>query len=160
MNKVVSFDIPIICRKTAIAKGMNRYFTGKKCKNNHINQRSVIDWACVSCRNEIRQKTHIKNIEKDKARDAKFYKDNQERLDKKNKQWRKDNPEASKRHTRQTYLNNPARVDLHIKARRAHTKINLSKNRSKRIWKTNRFISSITKSRFRGKYRRSRDFYT
>ena len=46
----------IISRKDALAKGMNRYFTGKKCKNNHIDQRSVIDFACVSCRNEIRKK--------------------------------------------------------------------------------------------------------
>ena len=123
----------IISRKDAIAKGMNRYFTGKPCKHGHIAERSVIDWCCVPCRNEERRKTHLRNIEKDKARDAKYYQENKERLDEKNKQWRQDNPESCKRHARQTYLNNPARVDLHTKARRAHTKINLTKEEKKRM---------------------------
>ena len=83
----------VISRKDAIAKGMNRYFTGKPCKHGHLAERSVIDHACVPCRNEIRRKTHIKNIEKDKARDAKYYQENKERLDEINKQWRKDNPD-------------------------------------------------------------------
>ena len=135
----------IISRKDAIAKGMNRYFTGKECKNNHIDERSVIDWACVSCRNEIRQKTHIKNIEKDKARDAKYYQENKERLDEINKQWRKDNPDACKKHSRQSFLNNPARVDLHTKARRAHTKINLSKDEKKRMHKIINTVREINK---------------
>ena len=123
----------LISRKDAIAKGMNRYFTGKPCKHGHLAERSVIDHACVPCRNEIRRKTHIRNIEKDKARDAKYYLENKERLDQINKQWRKDNPEACKKHSRQSYLNNPARVDLHTKARRAHTKINLTTEEKKRM---------------------------
>ena len=52
----------IISRKDALAKGMNRYFTGKECKNKHIDERSVIDWACVSCRNVIRKKIHLIQI--------------------------------------------------------------------------------------------------
>ena len=123
----------IISRKDAIAKRMNRYFTGKPCKNGHLAERSVIDHACVPCRNEIRRKTHIKNIEKDKARDAKYYQENKERLNEINKQWRKDNPEACKKHSKQSYLNNPARVDLNTKARRAHKKINLTKEEKKRM---------------------------
>ena len=123
----------IISRKDAIAKGMNRYFTGMPCKHGHIAERSVVDWCYVPCRNEERRKTHIRNIEKDKARDAKFYQEIKERLDEKNKQWKKDNPEACKKHSKQSYLNNPARIDLHTKARRAHTKINLTKEEKKRM---------------------------
>ena len=123
----------IISRKDAIAKGMNRYFTGKECKNNHIDERSVIDWACVSCRNDIRKKIHLNNIKRDNEISKNFYHNNKERCKSNNKNWRKNNPEACKKHSRQSFLNNPARVDLHTKARRAHTKINLTKEEKKRI---------------------------
>ena len=136
----------VISRKEAIAKGMNRYFTGKPCKNGHISERSVIDCACVPCRNNIRRKTHLKNIEKDKERDANYYQENKERLNAINKQWRKDNPIANKKHARQTYLNNPARVDLHTKARRAHTKIKLSNEEKKRMYKMINFVRLINKA--------------
>ena len=135
----------VISRKDAIAKGMNRYFTGKLCKHGHLAERSVFDHACVPCRNEERLKTHIRNIEKDKARDAKYYQENKERLDEINKKWRKDNPEACKKHTKQSYLNNPARVDLHTKARRAHTKSNLTKEEKKRMYDIINTVRKINK---------------
>ncbi len=124
----------IISRKDALAKGMNRYFTGKECKNKHIDERSVIDWACVSCRNIIRKKIHLNNIERDNEISKNYYHNNKERCKANNKNWRKNNPEACKKNAKQSYLNNPARVDLHTKARRAHTKINLTKEEKKRMY--------------------------
>ena len=135
----------IISRKDALAKGMNRYFTGKKCKNNHIDQRSVIDFACVSCRNEIRKKIHLNNKERDNERSRNYYQKNKERCKTINRYLRKNNPEACKKHAKNSYLNNPARVDLHTKARRAHKKIKLTKEEKRRMERIINLVREVNK---------------
>ena len=49
----------IISRKDAIAKGMNRYFTGKPCKHGHISERYTQAGNCDSCQS-IKAKRHQK----------------------------------------------------------------------------------------------------
>lgn len=48
-------DRPIVTRKEAIARGLNRYFTGKPCPKGHLSERMVCDWKCVQCRIEYRR---------------------------------------------------------------------------------------------------------
>ncbi len=40
----------IISRSTAIASGLNRYFTGKPCKHGHLAERICPDGACIECK--------------------------------------------------------------------------------------------------------------
>lgn len=42
----------LITRKVALSLGLNSYFTGKKCVNNHIAERRVYDWKCRECERE------------------------------------------------------------------------------------------------------------
>ena len=43
----------IITRQTAIARGLNRYFTGKPCQRGHYAERLVANYACVDCTREV-----------------------------------------------------------------------------------------------------------
>lgn len=51
-------DRPIVTRKEAIARGLNRYFTGKPCPKGHLSERMVCDWKCVQCRIEYRREKY------------------------------------------------------------------------------------------------------
>ena len=41
----------IISRKKAKDQGLKRYFTGKPCKHDHINERQTINGTCIECSN-------------------------------------------------------------------------------------------------------------
>lgn len=43
---------PVVSRETALANGVNRYFTGEKCKNGHMVERKCKGYACVTCTRE------------------------------------------------------------------------------------------------------------
>ena len=49
MNKVVSFDIPIISKEEAKAKGLKRFFTGIACEKGHISEKLVSNRGCCEC---------------------------------------------------------------------------------------------------------------
>jgi len=40
---------PVLDRKTALAGGFPRYFTGKPCKNGHVEDRYTVTGACLGC---------------------------------------------------------------------------------------------------------------
>lgn len=42
----------IISRKNAKEHGLIKYFTGKPCKNGHVDERYVSGFACITCLNE------------------------------------------------------------------------------------------------------------
>lgn len=39
----------IITRKEALSKGLKNYFTGKPCKNGHVDQRNPLNCTCRGC---------------------------------------------------------------------------------------------------------------
>ena len=39
----------IISRAEAIARGLNKFFTGKPCKRGHISEKYVDNYGCVQC---------------------------------------------------------------------------------------------------------------
>ena len=39
----------VVSRKEAIEKGLDRYFTGKKCKYGHVSERRCKNAHCVAC---------------------------------------------------------------------------------------------------------------
>lgn len=51
---VPSAELPVIegqivTRKQAIEMGLERYYTGQKCKNGHVSTRKVYNYACCTC---------------------------------------------------------------------------------------------------------------
>lgn len=43
--------VKIVTRMEAAKSGLNRFFTGKPCRNGHIAERYVINGTCVECAN-------------------------------------------------------------------------------------------------------------
>ncbi|HFL4765544.1 TPA: hypothetical protein ACG33R_001170 [Escherichia coli] len=39
----------IITRMEAAQRGLNRFYTGKKCRNGHLAERYVLNGTCVEC---------------------------------------------------------------------------------------------------------------
>lgn len=39
----------IITRMEAAQLGLNRFYTGKKCRNGHLSERYVLNGTCVEC---------------------------------------------------------------------------------------------------------------
>jgi 5-methylcytosine-specific restriction endonuclease McrA len=87
----IPHDGPIVTRAEARAAGLKRYFTGKTCKNRHLAQRTTADGACPDCR---RYSFKI-DLEKRRARQAKWRAENieQERL--RGRQYSKDHRDQS-----------------------------------------------------------------
>lgn len=64
---MATIDLKVMSRSEAIALSLIRYFTGKPCKNGHVNFRSVSKWECYSCKLEREQRRLAKNPERIKA---------------------------------------------------------------------------------------------
>ncbi|HHL8168072.1 hypothetical protein L1011_18085 [Escherichia coli] len=39
----------IVTRMEAAKAGLNRYFTGKRCRHGHLSERYVLNGTCVEC---------------------------------------------------------------------------------------------------------------
>lgn len=53
----------IITREQALKKGLSHYFTGKPCRNGHIDKRRTKWWDCIACHRDRRRasdKIHAK----------------------------------------------------------------------------------------------------
>jgi len=48
----------VISREDAYTKGLNRFYTGKPCKQGHIAQRYVSGGACVECMGKFAPRRH------------------------------------------------------------------------------------------------------
>ena len=82
----------IITLKSAIEKGLPRYFTGKPCKRGHLSERYVKGYHCVECGKE-RSKEWIKNNpEKRSASLREYVERNKAAVTAKNNRWWKNNP--------------------------------------------------------------------
>lgn len=46
----------VLDRRSALAGGWPRYFTGEACKNGHIADRQTMSGACVECLKEAKQR--------------------------------------------------------------------------------------------------------
>jgi len=68
----------VITRKEAKAQGLKRYFTGVACKHGHTSERSVSSKGCFSCVSDRHKKYRLENIDKHRAIDANYYKNNKE----------------------------------------------------------------------------------
>lgn len=71
----------LVSRADAIARGLNRYFTGKPCKHGHLSERVTTTYDCIECRRTIYRERDADNH---RAR-LKKYRDNN--LDKARQSW-------------------------------------------------------------------------
>lgn len=77
----------IISRREAIEQGLVRYFTGKPCKNGHINQRNTKSGLCMEC-----SRLNARNYYEEHPNASKdYYYNNKEQILLKNKQWQQNN---------------------------------------------------------------------
>lgn len=90
-----------LSRKDARLIGAVRYFTGKLCKNGHIDERFVSNGSCVTCEKERRERPdniekeriyRAVNSEKARKRSSEWYANNQEKV----KKYREDNVDRTK----------------------------------------------------------------
>lgn len=96
----------IITRKEAVAQGLSRYFTGKPCKNGHIEERRTSSCHCVGCRADANQRWYAKNQERC-LEVGKLWKDaNKDRSAETNKRWREANIDRCKEVSRRYYEEN------------------------------------------------------
>lgn len=59
---VVDMAREVISRRDAMARGMQKYYTGEKCHRGHLDFRYIKGGACVSCRSfEQREKDKKRN---------------------------------------------------------------------------------------------------
>jgi hypothetical protein len=48
-NKKGAEKLKIVTRMEAAKAGLNRYFTGKRCRHGHLSERYVLNGTCVEC---------------------------------------------------------------------------------------------------------------
>lgn len=61
----------VLYRDTAIAQGLNRYFTGEKCNNGHVAERKVKGYICTTCARVKMKARHKRKLESDPQYKAK-----------------------------------------------------------------------------------------
>jgi hypothetical protein len=69
-------------RKEAKAQGLDKYNTGKPCRNGHLSDRYTLNGTCVECCKITSQKHEYERVGYDK----KYYESHKEEISKKNKE--------------------------------------------------------------------------
>jgi len=80
-------DRAVIYRDTAVEQGLNRYFTGEKCRNGHMVERKVKGYVCTTCARLRQKERHKARLASDSEYKAKFAK---KRADKHKKRYAED----------------------------------------------------------------------
>jgi hypothetical protein len=111
-----------LSRAQARASGAVRYFTGLPCKNGHIAERQTTNGTCVVCAREIAASCVIRSPDGKRASNAKYYKENADKVGFLNAKWRNENPDEMRvirqRHyqkNKSTYLAWSRLRDEHVK---------------------------------------------
>jgi 5-methylcytosine-specific restriction endonuclease McrA len=100
--------LKLISCKSAKEQGLDKYFTGKPCKNGHVSERRVCGRCCIVCANlistswqknnrrrqrEIAKAYYKRNPEKEAERRRKYLAQNAETQKRAVERWRKNNAE-------------------------------------------------------------------
>ncbi len=93
-------DRVIISRKAARVLDLKRYFTGKTCKNGHVDERQVSNGCCVSCFKVTLSKYRTVHYDLTLER---------------NRKYRQDNPEWAKEQSRKHYKGNKEKFSAKAK---------------------------------------------
>lgn len=133
----------LISRKEAKEQGLVRYFTGKPCKNNHIDERQTSNGGCITCvnnsnnerrkdpvvREEINRKAReytINNPDKVKERNRKSKLKNGHKHKKRRKERDNENADKLKEYSRNYYIENKDKIR---ESRREYYRLYMRKKR-------------------------------
>lgn len=83
----------IITKQEAIAQGLTRYFTGKPCKNGHLDERPVSNGECCRCRAEQSSRYRAENKEKVREYRARYDAENRGKAQERKARYRSENSE-------------------------------------------------------------------
>jgi len=122
----------IVSRSVALAQGLKRYFTGRPCKQGHVDERHTSSGTCLTCGRDVlraryksdpgrhrerSRKYRLDNLEKARAASRRYQAQNPEKRKAAVKRWRKANPEKvreiNRRGSRAAKLRNPQAVAEH-----------------------------------------------
>lgn len=128
----------IISRSDAKAKGLSRYFTGKTCKNFHIELRITANGCCIGCVRETEGRSRKNNREKHQAKWRKASSDarkrNPEKIKSQSSCWSKNNRDKENAKKLRWRKANPEKnSDMERRYREAHPETLRTKNK---IYKT------------------------
>lgn len=108
----------IITRAEAREQGKARYFTGKPCRNGHLEERFTLDARCLGCSREHSAKSRAKHLEARRAVDREYARahaegrreyrrewaaTNRERVAASNRDWCAQNAEKRREHHKRYY---------------------------------------------------------
>lgn len=132
-------DERLISRSEALDQGLMWYFTGKPCKNGHIDQRYVKNWTCASCIRDTLERTADYRREWMTANKDRVYDLNKSYRDadpiawaEKNKRWRLANPDKCSNHRKASYYRHHERRKVGMVEWRKQNKAIVSALQAKR----------------------------
>jgi len=112
----------IISQREAKAKGLNRYFTGKPCKQGHISLRKVSNYTCLECIHIKKKAYREKNIVKVKEYFAEYRKNNHELVKARQRKQYHENKEQYKEYAKE----NEEKIKIRLKKWREDNKEKIS----------------------------------
>lgn len=145
-----------ISREEAISLGQSWFFTGKPCKNGHIDKKGVKRWNCYQCTREYKKAQRDKNIELVRKQKRDSYRRNADKINQKAKEkypevkaerlsYLKDyyqkNKEVLKEKSKEYFRNNKEKV---YKYKKIWIKTDLGKNTTRALKINRRKAGKIT----------------
>jgi 5-methylcytosine-specific restriction endonuclease McrA len=128
-----TYSGPIVSRKEARDKGLNRFFTGKACCRGHIAERTTCNRQCVECRRDYEREKYRSDPERYAEKSRKRYEKDPYYHRKKAQSWRQNNPERKKeysqeweeknKHKRKTYKQRRRAVEMGAEGKFSHNDI-------------------------------------
>ncbi len=112
----------IITRPEALEQGRKYYFTGKPCKNGHVDWRFVISCRCATCDKAYKARHRRNNRERENERCRVWYRKNKRRKSEYDANWYKNNKEKDYANWVRWRSENPLKVRLKGHRRRALVK--------------------------------------
>lgn len=116
---IILFDGPIVTQSEAVARGLDRYFTGIPCKNRHVSERYAANGGCIGCHREKYNADKEEKLSKNKA----WYAANSEKARAYSRSWYQNNLEAAKSYRRSWYILNPEAARAYRRNRDAREKL-------------------------------------
>lgn len=118
--------LEVISRSEAQGKGLARYFTGKPCKNGHLEERYTDHKRCLGCNRQWARKHGpswvSKNLEARKKWRQEYTEKNRSSISGRNRIYVKNNYEEKYAYTKEWRLNNPEKTLAYSRNRRARKK--------------------------------------
>lgn len=113
-----------ISRKEARERGLKRYYTGKPCKYNHVEERLVSNGSCMECARIKSMNQYYNNTEVCRERARNYKEKHRDHCREHKRQWYKDNRDHCLKYAKEYSTNNKERV---IETRKRYRALNSHK---------------------------------